>query len=104
MTGPYHTIASLADVLPRYAFFRESVVINKRRFLREMEQWLTQPEEHQPLLCTHVNANITSSDTRTVLYTPRSDLGGSVVCHLGEAHLGASAQGEIQRALTVSAT
>lgn len=103
MTGPYHAIASLADVLPQHDHFREGVVINKRRFVQEMEQWLTQPAAHQPQLCTHVTANVTSSDARAVLYAPRSNLGGSVVCHLGEAHLGASARGDIQDVLTVTA-
>jgi len=103
MTGPYHAIASLADVLPRHDHFREGVIVNKQRFIREMRQWLSQPEEHQPLLCTHITATVTSSDPRAVLYAPRSNLGGSVVCHLGEAHLGASARGEIQSILRVSA-
>lgn len=101
MTGPYHAIASLADVLPRHQHFREAVVVNKERFLRDMHDWLTVPQAHQPLLCTHVRCHVASSDPRAILYQPRNNLGGSVVCHLGEVHLGAGARGEILALLDV---
>ena len=32
---------------------------------------------------------------KVVLYSPRNDIGGSVVCHIGEAHLGKNAKGNI---------
>lgn len=101
MTGPYHAIASLADVLPDHENFRQAVIINKKRFLTTYGDWLSQPFHHQPLLCTHVTVEVTTTDQRAVLYHPRSNLGGSVVCHLGEAHLGKSAQGDIQSVLEV---
>jgi 2-aminoethylphosphonate-pyruvate transaminase len=101
MTGPYHAIASLADVLPRHADFRAAVAVNKARFVREMADWLSLPPERQPLLCTHVTGRVTSNDPRAVLYAPRSNLGGSVVCHLGEAHLGRAARGDILGALAI---
>jgi aspartate aminotransferase-like enzyme len=101
MTGPYHAIASLADVLPRHADFRAAVALNKARFLREMASHLSLPPDRQPLLCTHVTGRITSADPRAVLYAPRSSLGGSVVCHLGEAHLGRAARGDILNALRI---
>lgn len=99
MTGPYHAIASLADVLPRHADFRAAVVANKQRFCRDMAAYLSLPMAQQPLLCTHVTCEITARDARAVLYTPRSGLGGSVVCHLGEVHLGREAKGDILDAL-----
>jgi 2-aminoethylphosphonate-pyruvate transaminase len=99
MTGPYHAIASLAEVLPRHAEFREAVVTNKARFLREMRHYLTVPDANQPLLCTHVSCDISAADPRAILYRPRNDLPGSVVCHLGEAHLGRAAEGRIIEAL-----
>ena len=102
MTGPYHAIASLLGVLPRHDFFRQAVVNNKERFLRDMSRWLTVPDVHQPLLCTHVSCSVSSRDPRVVLYKPRSTEGGSVVCHLGEAHLGADANGLIQGTLEVA--
>lgn len=101
MTGPYHAIASLAAVLPRHREFRESVVTNKLKFNAQMAEYLTVSKEHQPLLCTHVNCTIGSSDPRVLMYSPRSDIGGSVICHLGEVHLGAQAQGDVLDLLEV---
>lgn len=101
MTGPYHAIASLADVLPRHADFRAAVATNKARFTHDMAQYLSVAEENQPLLCTHVNCRITTDDPRAILYAPRSNQGGSVVCHLGEAHLGREAEGKILEVLKV---
>jgi 2-aminoethylphosphonate-pyruvate transaminase len=95
MTGPYHAIASLSDVLPKHSEIRESVVQNKLAFTSLMSNHLTRPNELQPLLCTQVNCHITSDDQRVVLYKPRGNHHGSVVCHLGEAHLGSKARGEI---------
>jgi 2-aminoethylphosphonate-pyruvate transaminase len=99
MTGPYHAICSLADVLPKHDDFRAAVVDNKQVFSNRMKDHLTLPQSHQPLLCTHVNYEIKSRDPRAILYTPRSNVSGSVVCHLGEAHLGKAAQAGILSAL-----
>ena len=43
--------------------------------------------ENQPLLCTHISKKITTSNKKVILYKPRSNLNGSIVCHLGEVHL-----------------
>jgi 2-aminoethylphosphonate-pyruvate transaminase len=99
MTGPYHALASLKAVLDRHDYFREAVVINKRAFTARMAQHLAFEEKHQPLLCTFVRKDISSNDKRAVLYKPRGTLSGSVVCHLGEAHLGRKAQAQILDAL-----
>ena len=99
MTGPYHAIASLLDVLPRHEELRAAVVENKRVFTERMVDRLTLPLSHQPLLCTHVHGKLTSSDPRAVLYRPRGDFNGSVVCHLGEVHLAQHARGEILKVL-----
>lgn len=101
MTGPYHAICSLADVLPKHDDFRTAVVENKRVFLRRMSNDLTVSPSHQPLLCTHVNCEIKSRDPRAILYKPRSNAGGSVVCHLGEVHLGRSAHAGILDGLEI---
>lgn len=95
MTGPYHAIASLVDVLPLHASFRTAVVENKKEFIRRMKNHVSLPDQFQPLLCTHVLCRIFSNDCRAVLYEPRSNKGGSVVCHLGEVHLGEVARGQI---------
>lgn len=104
MTGPYHAIASLADVLPRHADFRAAVMQNKAAFMDRMRPYLTRPDDQQPALCTHVSATITSTDPRAILYAPRGNQGGSVVCHLGEAHLGTAARGDILNLLECNPT
>lgn len=99
MTGPYHSICSLVDVLPKHGDFRAAVVENKEVFSRRIREHLTVPLTHQPLLCTHVACEIGSTDPRAIIYEPRNNVGGSVVCHLGEAHLRRSAQAGILSAL-----
>ena len=101
MTGPYHAIASLADVLPNHNEIKESVRINKKKFLKDFNDWIIFSEEYQPLLCTYADCEITTDDESVILYKPRSDLRGSVVCHLGEVHLGSEAKGDIQKSLSV---
>ena len=95
MTGPYHAMASLFEVLPKHADFREAVLINKSLMLKKITGYATHPAHYQPALCTWVDARVTSQDTRAVLYQPRGINRGSVVCHLGEAHLGNKARGDI---------
>ncbi len=99
MTGPYHAIASLSGVLRDHKAFREAVVINKSKFLDKMEKFLTLPIKNQPLLCTKVSCEIFSSDPKAILYKPRTQDPGSVVCHLGEVHLKEDAQAKILDAL-----
>ena len=103
MTGPYHAILSLADVLPRHADFREAVVINKMVFTERMRKWIPLPDEHQPLLCTRVERKARSPHPTAVLYPSRYPIAGSIVCHLGEVHLGRDARGKILDLLEFSA-
>ena len=49
-----------------------------------MENQLTVPNKFQPLLCTHVKCVIKTKNKKVILYKPRNDIGGSVVCHIGE--------------------
>jgi aspartate aminotransferase-like enzyme len=102
MTGPYHAIASLAEVLPKHDDFREAVVVNKARFLRDWSARLTVPPERQPLLCTHVDGVVRAEHAGAVLYYPRGGPPGSVVCHLGEAHLGRAARGDLLETLAIA--
>lgn len=95
VTGPYHAIASLYEVLPRHGDFVFAVRENKKRFMNKYSQYLTQPLEYQPQLCTHITRQVTSYDSRAILYSPRNNLIGSVVCHLGEVHLGKAAKGQL---------
>tara|TARA_E500000178_G_C17036987_1_gene764015 strand:- start:1926 stop:2906 length:981 start_codon:yes stop_codon:yes gene_type:complete len=95
MTGPYQIIYSLEKVLDKYSDLRQSVIINKKKFVKKMRNYLSYPIEFQPNLCTHVSKKLSSKSKNVVLYTPRNNIGGSVVCHLGEAHLGKNAKGNI---------
>lgn len=103
MTGPYHAIASLDEVLVDYDTFRSTVVTNKNLFMKRMADYLIHRPIHQPLLCTSVRCNIVAKDSRAILYKPRSNFDGSVVCHLGEVHLRRAATGNIISVLEVSA-
>ena len=95
MTGPYHSICSLLHVLKDHENFKEAVIDNKKRFLNMASDYLVQPEKYQPNLCTYTSANVKALNSKTILYYPRSIKSGSVVCHLGEVHLGKKAKGEI---------
>jgi aspartate aminotransferase-like enzyme len=102
MTGPYHTIYSLFEVLKKYENFRYSVLINKEKFCKKMKNYLTLPKQNQPLLCTHTSKKIIAKNRKVILYEPRNNLEGSIVCHLGEAHLKKEAKGKIIDHLNIS--
>ena len=95
MTGPYHIILSLFYVLKKHESIKKSVEINKKLFCKKMIKFLVYPKENQPLLCTHVNKKITPKNKRVIIYKPRSKIKGSIICHLGEAHLGRKAKVQI---------
>ncbi len=95
MTGPYHTIYSLFEILKDYESFKYSVKQNKKIFLKKMKNYLTLPNKNQPLLCTHINKIVYSNKKNVILYQPRNNLYGSIVCHLGEVHLKRFSKGEI---------
>ncbi len=95
MTGPYHAICSLNDVLKNYNDFKYAVTANKKFFLKRMEQYLFHKMNEQPNLCTLINKKIIKKDKKTILYQSRADIKGSVVCHLGEVHLKRKAKGKI---------
>ena len=102
MTGPYHAICSLDRVLERHADFRNAVEVGKRLFGRRYADRLLRPPVEQPLLCTLVRGRVLALDDNVVLYEPRSlDPGTSVVCHLGEGHLGRDASGDIYSRIKV---
>ena len=101
MTGSYHSIQSLEKILDRHKDFVYSVKINKKKFLKIFEDKLVYNNKNQPLICTYANCKIGSKDKRVIFYKPRINLTGSVLCHLGEAHLGKSAKGEILRKIYI---
>ena len=101
MTGPYHSIQSLEKVLDEHKNFLHSVIINKKKFLKLFEHKLIYNIKNQPLICTYVNCKLSSKDSRVIFYKPRTNLTGTVVCHLGEVHLAKLATGAILRKIYI---
>jgi aspartate aminotransferase-like enzyme len=95
MTGPYHTIQSMHEVLKKFNKMRKAIIINKKRALKKYKSQLIYKSKNQPLLCTYTRKKIRSKNFKVLLYKPRLNLPGSVICHLGEAHLGKRAKGKI---------
>lgn len=95
MTGPYHTVLSLLEVLKNHDDILHSVSTNKERCLRTFSDYIVYPSHLQPQLCTGLRGKLSTKDPRVVLYEPRGDSKHSVLCHLGEAHLGRFALGDI---------
>ena len=84
ITGPYHAIASLYGVMNIHDQLRERVVNSKTAVMKKWPKLIR--EGNQPLLCTYLEAEVEPKDDNIVLYTPRSELKGSVICHFGEIH------------------
>ena len=83
-TGPYHAIASLYGVIEKHNIFKQRVVNSKNTILEKYQDIVR--ESNQPLLCTYLEGEVVSNDDNIVLYSPRSELSGSVICHFGEIH------------------
>ena len=97
MTGPYHSICSLYEVLKNHERYKSSVAINKERFIKKFSPYITVPEANQPLLCTYTSCKIIKKEMGVVLYEPRGLSKGSIVCHLGEVHLSKNSKGDINK-------
>ena len=95
MTGPYHAIYSLNEVLKNYEDFKYAVEINKKVFIEKMSHLLLYREYNQPNLCTLIKKKIYKKNKNVVLYETRAKIKGSVLCHLGEVHLKRKAKGDI---------
>ncbi len=100
-TGAYHAIQSLFHSLNYHEELKQSVITNKRVFTSRFADLLIYPEKNQPLLCTQVSGQIRTDNARVVLYESRHPIEGSVVCHIGELHLGRRAEGKIIEELYV---
>ena len=85
MTGPYHAILSLYGILDTHNILKERVLKSKNTVMREFREFILS-KENQPLLCTYLNGKVVPCDENIVLYSPRSNLPGSIICHLGEIH------------------
>ncbi len=95
MTGPYHILGSLVNVLDNYSSFKKSVVENKKVFMKKFEKFIVHPKKNQPLICTYISKKVRSKNKKVVLYKSRGNIKGSVVSHLGETHLKSNANGKI---------
>jgi cytidyltransferase-like protein len=83
-TGPYHAIASLYGVIPSHHSLRQRVIKSKNHILNHFDSIVR--DSNQPLLCTYLEGKVIANDNNIVLYSPRSELSGSVICHFGEIH------------------
>ncbi len=95
ITGPYHSIGSLYNVMKNYENIKKSVLINKRNFMNKFKNYLVYPEKNQPNLCTYVDYKIKTKNKNVILYRSRKKIPGSVVSHLGEIHLKDKSKGKI---------
>tara|TARA_B100000795_G_scaffold69850_1_gene48722 strand:+ start:16 stop:1323 length:1308 start_codon:yes stop_codon:yes gene_type:complete len=84
VTGPYHAIASLYGVMNNHEKYRKRVIQSKKEVLEKWPHLVR--DKNQPLLCTYIESEIQPNDNNIVLYSPRSELSGSVICHFGEIH------------------
>jgi len=85
VTGPYHAICSLYDVMPIHTQLVARVK-NSKHLLIERFRAFIPSLDNQPLLCTYLNSTLKAKDNNVVLYSPRTEMLGSIVCHLGEVH------------------
>ena len=83
-TGPYHAIASLYAVIEKHDIFKQRVVNSKNIVLGKYQDIVR--NDNQPLLCTYLEGKVSPNDDNIILYSPRSKLRGSVICHFGEIH------------------
>ena len=95
MTGPYHIILSLKDILKNYNLFKKSILLNKKIFLKKFKNFLVYKNKNQPKICTYVDKVLKTKSKDVVLYKSRSKISGSVVSHLGEVHLKKKSKGKI---------
>ncbi len=101
MTGPYHIIQSLDLALKNASALKYSVFTNKKIFQKRFNNYLVYETMHQPKICTYVNVSIVAKEKNVILYEPRDLNNGSIVCHLGEAHLGRLSKGKILNSIII---
>lgn len=94
VTGPYSTICSLYLIMKNFEKVKKSVIVNKKRFMKMMENSLKYNKKHQPNLCTYTSKKLIKNE-KVILYLPRSKSNGSIVSHLGEIHLAHKSKGKI---------
>lgn len=84
VTGPYHAVASLFGVMDSHNVLKQRVINSKKYVLQKWGELAR--GQNQPLLCTYLQGKVIPKDSNVVLYSPRTESAGSVVCHFGEIH------------------
>ena len=59
------------------------------------KNYLSVKKKFQPLLCTQIKKKIKPKSKNVILYKPRSEIKGSIACHLGEVHLKKNSKAKI---------
>ncbi len=84
VTGPYHAIASLYGVIEKHDLYKKRIFESKNYILEKYKNIVR--SNNQPGLCTYIEGKVVALDKNVILYSPRSKLSGSVICHFGEIH------------------
>ena len=69
-------------MIEKHDIFRQRVVDSKNKVLNKYLNIVR--SANQPLLCTYLEGEVVQNDNNIILYSPRSELSGSVICHFGE--------------------
>jgi len=101
VTGPYHAIQSLVNIIPVHSQMVEAVKLNKEVFLRKFSKFVIYKPENQPVIATIVDCKIISTNKNAIIYAPRQEIAGTIISHLGESYLKREAKGEINNILRI---
>ena len=66
-----------------------------KKFTKKFKNILSIDKDLQPLICTQVEKKVKTNSKDVILYKPRSNINGSIICHLGEVHLKRASRGSI---------
>ena len=83
VTGPYHIMTSLYGVMRSHDVLKKRVQKSKEVVMDSCSGFISS-EMNQPLLCTYLEGKVVPNNEDVILYCPRSNLPGSIICHLGE--------------------
>ena len=86
VTGPYHSILSLYEVLKNYQKYLNRLNAWHKSFLEVFKDNLVYGSNSQPKLCTLLNKEVKYLKKNPVPYQPRINIKGSVICHIGQIH------------------
>jgi 2-aminoethylphosphonate-pyruvate transaminase len=101
ITGPYHAIQSLVNVIPVHNKMVEAVRLNKGVFMEKFSKFVIHDPESQPVIATIVDCKIVSTNRNAIMYVPRKGVNGTIISHLGESYLKREARGEINNFLEI---